>query len=223
MHKVNELYGKQVINQANGEGVAAVRDVVLSADAQRIVALVVGGGAWSSDEQAIRWDKIVSIGEYVIVESVEPFAATGEDMEIADLREQAHRITGKTVISSSGERVGTVGDMFFDDRGAIVGYEIKQGGMFGGGSNPILPAKHVRSVGKDAVIADQAELIDHDAAEGHWNATERAVGAPDRLQAPTLDTQPRDIPRDLPPPIGDETRHITQPLDKPTRERDDLR
>jgi sporulation protein YlmC with PRC-barrel domain len=218
MHKVNELYGKQVINQATGEGVAGVRDVVLSADAQRIVALVVGGGAWSSDEQVIRWDKIVSIGEYVIVESVEPFAATGKDMEIADLREQAHRITGKTVISSSGERVGTVGDMFFDDRGTIVGYEIKQGGMFGGGSNPILPAQHVRSVGKDAVIADQAELIDQDAAEGHWNVgAERAVRAPDRLQAPTLDT-----PRDLPPP-ADETRPITQPLDEPNHRRGDMR
>jgi sporulation protein YlmC with PRC-barrel domain len=214
MHKVNELYSKKVINQTNGEGVAAVSDIVLSADAQRIVALVVGGGAFSGDEQVIRWDKIISIGEYVIVDGVEPFAATGEDMKIADLREQAHQITGKVVISSSGERVGTVGDMFFDDGGRIVGYEIKQGGIFGG-SNPILPAEFVHSVGKDAIIAERAELLDRDMAEEQWNAaTERAVGAPDTLQAPTLDAPARDVPRDLPPPIADETRRATEPLDQ---------
>ena len=221
MNKVNELYGKKVINQSNGEGVAAVRDVVLSPDAQRIVALVVGGGTFSSDEQVIRWDKIVSIGEYVIVQSVEPFSATGEDMEVADLRDQAHRITGKTVISNDGERMGTVGDMFFDERGTIAGYEIKQGGVFGNSANPILPARYVHSVGKDAVIADRAELVDREAFEAQTGTLDtREVGAPPSLHAPDMGVR---RPADDLPPIEDDPRRITQPIDLPPNPRDDLR
>jgi uncharacterized protein YrrD len=200
MRKVNELFGKKVINQANGEAIAAVRDIVLSDDARRIVALVVGDGGWSKDEQVIRWSAIISVGDYVIVEGMAPFAAAGEDAEIAGLREHAHTITGKTVISSAGERVGTVGDMYFADSGEIAGYEIKQG-MFG--SNPILPATRVQAVGKDAIIVDSAELIDaEDFEQRRGEPRERVVGgvsgayAPD-LAAPTLG-QPRDPALDEP-------------------------
>jgi uncharacterized protein YrrD len=206
MYKVNDLYGKKVINQATGEGVASVSDVVLSDDAQHIVALVAGGGTFSSDEQIIPWDRIVSIGDYVIAQSIEPMMDSGLHPEISSLREQAQRITGKTVISGSGERIGTVGDMFFAPNGTITGYEIKQGGMFGGKDTPILPARDIHSIGKDAIIAERGELVDREAFDAQWNTpADRAVGAPP-LRAPDMHSSRQ--AGDLPPPPHDEPRRV---------------
>lgn len=158
MHKVNDLYGKQVINQSTGERVAAVRDVVLDADARRIVALVVGDGMWSKEERVIRWDTITSIGDYVIAEGSQPFAVIDEDAEVADLRKQAHQITGTMIVSSTGERLGAAGDMFYDESGAIAGYAIKQGIMGNSDDAPFLAAEQIQAVGKDAIIANVSDL-----------------------------------------------------------------
>ena len=72
MKKVNDLFNKRVINQATGNPMDSVRDVVLSDDGRRIVALVVGGGSRSHDDQIIRWDSIISVGEDVIVDGRTP-------------------------------------------------------------------------------------------------------------------------------------------------------
>jgi uncharacterized protein YrrD len=157
MRKVNDLYGKQVINQSTGEKVAAVRDVVLSDDARRIVALVVGDGMWANGERVIRWDSIISVGDFVIAQGTAPYAAVADDAEVGELRKQANKITGTMVVTSAGERLGTIGDMFFGNRGDIIGYSIKQG-MMGGSEDPFLPADQVQVVGKDAVIATTGEL-----------------------------------------------------------------
>jgi sporulation protein YlmC with PRC-barrel domain len=157
MRKINELYGKRVIDVSTGDPVAAVSDVVLSNDGRRIVALVTGGGgAFSSgEERVIRWDSVRSIGEYVVVDGTQPFAATGEDMEVAELRKDAHKITGKTVMSANGERIGTVGDMLFGESGDVLGYTIKQGGglLPSSGDESLLRAEHIQAIGKDAIIA----------------------------------------------------------------------
>jgi uncharacterized protein YrrD len=157
MRKVNDLYGMQVINQSTGEKVASIRDVVLGEDARRIVALVVGDGMWASDERVVRWDTVMSVGDFVIVQGAAPFAAAADDPEIGELREQANRITGTMVVTSTGERLGSIGDMFFNNRGEIIGYSIKQG-MMGGSDDPFLPADQVQVVGKDAIIATSGEL-----------------------------------------------------------------
>jgi sporulation protein YlmC with PRC-barrel domain len=158
MQKVNDLYSKQVINQSTGERVASVRDVVLSADARRIVALVVGEGMWSNDERVVPWELVRSIGDYVIVESATPFAGLDDDAEVAELRKQAHRITDKMVVSDTGERLGSIGDMFFDNNGQIIGYSVKQGMLGSSGDAPFLPAEQVQVIGKDAIIATDSDL-----------------------------------------------------------------
>jgi uncharacterized protein YrrD len=157
MRKVNDLYGKQVISQATGEKVASIRDIIMSEDVRRIVALVVGDGMWANDERAIRWDTVISVGDFVIVEGITPFAPVAEDAEIAELRKQSSQITGTMVVTTTGERLGTIGDMFFNNRGQIIGYSIKQG-MIGSSDDPFLPAEQVQVIGKDAVIATSSEL-----------------------------------------------------------------
>lgn len=169
MQRINALFGKRVINQATGDRVASVHDVVLSSDARRIVALVVSEGGRTGNEQVVPWESVISVGEFVIVDGKQPWRMLSEHAEVLELREQAQQITGKPIMSAAGERLGTVGDVLYNERGEIVSYELKQG-LFGGSSDaPLLPAASVQAIGKDAIIASSGELIGRDELEpdGH--------------------------------------------------------
>lgn len=171
LNKVNDLHGKTVINQSTGERIATVSDVVLSRDARRIVALVVGGGLLSNDERVIPWSGVHSVGDYVIFEGHEQLPSAHEDAEIDELRKDAHRITGKTVIGANGERLGTVGDMYYDAGGTIVGIDVRRGGVFpGSGDTMFLRGEHIQTIGKDAVIVSVSDLGTAEAGEPGWIA-----------------------------------------------------
>src|SRR5690242_11330428 len=103
MQKINEIFGKEVINQTSGEKIATVHDVVLDRDLRQIVALLVRGGGLFSDTRVVRWNAVVSMGDVVVVRA-EPLPTLKEDAEVADLSEHANRITGTSVISDKGEQ-----------------------------------------------------------------------------------------------------------------------
>lgn len=156
MQKVNELFGKRVIDLRSGNQIAMVRDVVLDGEMRRIVALVIGDGGWGSKDRVLRWRELAAVGEFVIADGERQMPLLSEDAEVRGLREAAATVTGKKVISASGEQVGTVDDIYYERSGAILGYEIRRG-LFGG--HPALRAGDVRSVGKDAIIAESSSLV----------------------------------------------------------------
>jgi uncharacterized protein YrrD len=156
MQKINDLFGKRVISQQTGDQLATVRDVVLDRQARRIVALVIGERA--GDEQVVRRERILGMGEFIIVDGAGPFPASDSDGEIVDLREGAEKITGKKIISTAGEQLGTVGDMYYSRSGAVIGFELKHG-LFSGSDPQVIKAADVQAVGKDAVIVTATEPV----------------------------------------------------------------
>jgi sporulation protein YlmC with PRC-barrel domain len=149
VQKVNELFGKRVIEQQTGEGIGVVRDVVLDAETRQIVAIVFGSSR--SNEQVVRRAQVSGMGEFVVVDGAEPFLMANDDAEIIELRRSAERITGKKIISASGEQIGVVGDLYFHRSGAIAGFELKHG-LFGGSDPQVVSIDDVQAIGKDAVI-----------------------------------------------------------------------
>lgn len=77
-------------------------------------------------------------------------------VEVAGLISQDPRITGVTIVSDTGEKVGTVGDLLIDDRGVVQGYEVKQG-LIRLAGHKFLPVDQIQAVGPDAVIAATTE------------------------------------------------------------------
>jgi len=180
MQKINQLFGKRVIDQHSGNQCATVRDVVLDGDMRRIIALVIGDGGWGRKDRVLRWNDVVGAGEFIVVNGTQSFPLLDEDAEVRALRERAETITGKPVISASGEQIGNVDDIFFDRSGLLLGYEIRRG-MFGG--HPVLRSADVRSVGKDAIIAESADLLTREELESSPPPSgprleDRAVGEP---------------------------------------------
>jgi len=158
MHKVNDLFGTEVINQTTGDHIAPVRDIVLAADLRQIAALILGPGGLFNDELVVRWPAIISLGDVIVVTVTTPLLTIKEDAEVAELRKLAVRISGVAVITTTGDRLGTVSDIGFDDQGRVLGYEINQGGLGSLIGHRFLPSEHVQTVGKDAIISTTTAL-----------------------------------------------------------------
>jgi uncharacterized protein YrrD len=158
MRKANELLGKSIVNRNTGERIAAVRDLLFNTDATAVAAILVDDGGWFRDARVICWDHVASIADVVMVQGEQPITKASETPELREQIKQDIRLTGMPIVTEAGERIGTVGDLYIDDNGTVVGYEIKQGFMSDLGGRKFLFADHVRAIGHDALIADTADL-----------------------------------------------------------------
>ncbi len=158
MYTVNSLFGKPVIAQDSGEQIATIKDVVLDQPPSRVLAVLIDTGGWMQSARVVRWEQVVSLGDVLLVRGAPPYAKIGDDPEMSALSKQSHQITGTTIMSVDGSQIGTVGDLFIETDGRIVGYEVKKGFFQDLRGRALLPVVQVRSVGADAVIVDNPEL-----------------------------------------------------------------
>lgn len=158
MRKAKELIGKAIVHQTTGERLAGVHDLVFTPDTRNVSAILVDSGGWFRDARVIPWSAVASIGDVVMVRGENPIVVASESPQLQAEVNQDARITGAPIVTDTGERIGTVGDLFINDAGQVIGYEVKQGFVSDLGGRKFLPADHVRNVGKDAVIADTSDL-----------------------------------------------------------------
>jgi uncharacterized protein YrrD len=158
MRKAKELVGKPIVNQATGEHLATVRDLIFDTDARHVAALLVDSGGWFRDARVILWESIASIGDIIMVRGEAPVVTASSTPKLSDELKQDIRISGMPIMSESGERIGTVGDLFINDAGEVVGYGINQGFINDLAGRKFLFVDHVQTIGRDAIIADGADL-----------------------------------------------------------------
>jgi len=158
MTTINSLFGKPIIAQSTGERVATVQDVVLDLPPTRVVALLTDRGGLLRSAHSIRWEQVISIGDVVVVGGETTPTSVNEDPELTALIKQAHQITGTTVITVDGTQLGTIADITIDERGQILGYELKQGLLQALRGRTMLPIEQIRSFGNDALIVEQPAI-----------------------------------------------------------------
>ena len=163
MQRVNELFGKEVVSQTNGEKQGAVQDIVFDEKVSNIVALLVGG--FVGRNRVVRWTSIASVGDMVVLEGEEALSKLGEDPEASDLRQKSHKITGTDIVTQEGEKIGEVRDLFVNKRGQVAGYEVSRGRISDVRGRKFLPMENVRATGKDTIIVSDANLLPVEEAE----------------------------------------------------------
>jgi len=163
MQRVNELFGKEVVSQTNGEKQGTVQDVVFDEEASNIVALLVG--RFVGRNRVARWTSIASVGDVVLVVGEEALDKLGEDPQVAELHEKSHRITGTEIVTQGGEKIGEVRDLFVNKRGQVAGYEVSRGTISDMRGRKFLPIENVRASGKDTIIVSDAGLLSVEEAE----------------------------------------------------------
>lgn len=158
MRKANELIGKSIVHQASGERLGSVRDLVFEPNARRVAAILVDNGGLFRDARVISWSAVASIGDVVMVTGDTLVQRASDAPEVSEELRQDVQISGTPIVSESGERIGTVGDLFINDAGAVIGYEIKQGFVSDLAGRKFLAVEQVKTIGKDAIIADVSDL-----------------------------------------------------------------
>lgn len=183
MRKANELFGKTIVAQSGGDRLATVRDVILDADARNVAALLVDSGGWFGKAKVVLWKDLISAGDVVIIPSADSITTVEQSSEVAALLDRPTRLTGTTLISENGERIGTVGDLFINDSGEVVGYEVKGGFISNLGGRKFLPVDDIQAIGKDAIIASDGAITSVKQAALDESAAARALGNEESMPA----------------------------------------
>lgn len=151
MHKVNDLLGKELLDQDTGEKIASVQEVIFDDDTRRVVALLTDGGILRGPS-VVRWSSVANVADVVAVRGGGELEGLGSDPEVSALRRRSHEVEGKEIITEGGEKVGEVSDLFVGDLGEVLGYEVKGGLVKDLMGRKFLPIEGVRSSGGDVII-----------------------------------------------------------------------
>lgn len=165
MRKGRTVIGQDVFSLADGRRVHSVKDLVVSEDHDTIVALLVDEGGLLGTSTIVPIEAVHRFGpDAVMVTDSSAVIPASADERVAATLERKATLLGTTVVTSDGERVGSIGDMYFDEAsGEILGYEVS-GGTLGDvmRGTSWLPLEAIEVIGPDAIIAtpDAAAIVE---------------------------------------------------------------
>ena len=130
MRKGRTVIGQDVYSLADGRRVHSVKDLVVSEDHDAIVALLVDEGGLLGTSTIVPIEAVHRFGpDAVMVEdSSAVIPASADERVAATLDRKAQPPGDARRDDQEGERVGPIGDMYFDEvTGEILGYEVSGG------------------------------------------------------------------------------------------------
>ncbi len=154
MIKEHELIGKPVVSHT-GQKLDPVVGVLLDSEALRLIALTIS--ADKENPRVIPFEKI-SIGNDAIVINQGIEAALVSSWAQAQEAFKTGAYRGREVLSTSGERLGTLADLCFDKTtGLVVGIEISKGAVADLRGRTYIPMPGIR-IGEKVLVEPQALL-----------------------------------------------------------------
>ena len=163
MERVSEIIGTPIVSAANGEKVGNVADVLLGAEGDRVVGVVVRRGAFAG-EQVLPYEDVQAVGrDAVIARSEEGVVGSRE------WHDRGGEAARSSTLTADGRELGRIKDLYVDAQsGAIRAYEV-EGHRLAGliTKRAALPRSDRVTIGPDDVLgpADAARVFDGDGHE----------------------------------------------------------
>lgn len=155
MIKGKEILGRNIVALSTGEKVATVHDVVFDQQGDQVLAFLTDEGGWFRAAKAVPFDRIRSIGEHaVMIGTPEDVTSSRDDKRLGDALESKTNLLGMALLTTDGQQLGRIADVYFDEHtGRVVGYEAT-GGLFADLSSgrSFIPAPSDVQIGADAAI-----------------------------------------------------------------------
>ncbi|WP_309573355.1 PRC-barrel domain-containing protein [Deinococcus sp.] len=155
MIKGKDILGRPIVAVSNGEKVDTVHDVVFDHNANQVLGLLVDEGGWFSSAKAVPFAAIKSFGEdAVMIGSADDVTTSREDGQLKEALDAKHSLIGMKLLTSDGQDLGRIADVYFDEQtGHVMGYEAT-GGLFSDMSSgrTFVPAPEEVQIGEDAAI-----------------------------------------------------------------------
>jgi uncharacterized protein YrrD len=132
VQKGKSVTGRDVLSLATGARIHSVKEILIDRDNEKVVALLVDEGGLLGTSTVVPFGAITSFGrDAVIINEETSVVAASSDPQVKVILEDNHKLLGKTVFTEDGQKVGSIGDLYFDDQsGRITGFEIT-GGLLG--------------------------------------------------------------------------------------------
>lgn len=153
------LIGRRVLARQEGQMLDSVKDVVIDTEQRRVVALLINEGRLFSAPTVVPLEKVVSIGDDVIVVADAASAVPVDQLPaVKRILDDDDRLVGKEVYTDAGTATGKVVDVAFDlPDGKITEIKVasksddkKQAATMN------VPVNDIVSMGPDAVVISKA-------------------------------------------------------------------
>ncbi|GGR49203.1 hypothetical protein GCM10008959_08000 [Deinococcus seoulensis] len=155
MIKGKEILGRPIIAVSSGERIDTVHDVIFDHQANQVLGLLVDEGGWFSAAKAVPFGEIRSIGEdAIMVGAPDAVTTTREDGRLKEALDSKSSLIGLTLMTTDGQNLGKIADVFFDEyTGRVEGYEAT-GGLFADLSSgrTFVPVPESVQIGVDTAI-----------------------------------------------------------------------
>lgn len=155
MRRAQDIIGLPVIEIETGKQVGTAKDMVIDRN-WNIQGVLLDSKIWFGSPRYIEWENIVSFGsDAVTVKDEQSVRSLEDDAELLCLMNGEFTLKGLPVITTSGEELGVVEDVYFGEQldKKIIGYELS-GGFISDlkEGRKVLPSPESATIGEDAVI-----------------------------------------------------------------------
>lgn len=129
MIKGKELLGKNIVTIDTGQRVETVHDLVFDPQANQLLGLIVEEGGWFRAAKAVRFESVRSFGEdAIMIADQSAIIRAKDDDRLARVMDADLNLIGLTLLTESGQKLGRIVDVYFDERtGRVEGYEATGG------------------------------------------------------------------------------------------------
>lgn len=155
MIKGKDILNRSIIAVSTGEKVDRVHDVIFDHQANQVLGLLVDEGGWFSAAKVVPFERIRSVGEdAIMIGTPDDVTTTREDGRLKEALDSKASLIGLTLLTTDGQNLGRIADVFFDEHtGRVEGYEAT-GGLFADLSSgrTFVPAPESVQIGTDTAI-----------------------------------------------------------------------
>jgi len=165
MRKGKSVIGKDILSLEDGTHLESIRDLIVDASGQRLVALVIEESGLMSPARVIPIGEVTSFGkDAVVVRGPGSIIPTNQDEALREIVEHKEKIVGKQVYTVDGDDQGKIADIYFDEpTGTVMGYEVS-GGFLGdvAKGTSFLATEDITSIGSDVIYVqpETAPVLD---------------------------------------------------------------
>jgi len=152
MRKGSDLIGKLIVAYETGERIERVEDLIFDQSGNRVLGFLVDEGGWTRRARVLPLREVQSIGvDAIVVPSKRSIVSADRVSEMKDVLQRNKALRKTKLMTTDGREIGTLEDLFFDDKtGVIEGYEVS-GGLFAekDSGRGFIPAPETLRVGEN--------------------------------------------------------------------------
>jgi uncharacterized protein YrrD len=192
MRKGKELVGKPIYGINDGRQVGAVKDLFVDLDLKLLEGIFLGR------EGLINRKVLLIAREDIAVFGIDAVLTTGSDVATdnsqvpkADMWLRRDQLIGREVETAGGTKVGTVGDLLFDEQAAVAGITLARAHVAG----PIAESKQVLSAAIEQTGGREGVMI-VDLAKAESATLDEPADQPP-AESPAADSPPAATPPEV--------------------------